>query len=259
MYHSIVVGQDNSEFSHQALVIAMWLAKATRARLHLRYLHSRKPSIRPKSSLEVMQSTMETRLQECLVEGIAGDCRVVEGWTTQAFVVESKWHDLVVVGRHGESAHERARGIGSLPNALLAASPVPVLVAADSPAIPDQLLVVFDNSVDACAALRIAASLAAEKNLRIHVVETKSAHKKHDHLSHARAYLEDWKTVRADFEVLTGQSSNEIVTYVQTHGIQLTFLPALDRSLFGHKLTTRIAEETNSSLIVPRGRVPEIY
>ena len=259
MYHSIFVGQDNSEFSHQALGLAIWLARATRARLHLLHLHSRKPRVRSKTSLDEIQSVMRARLEECRGEGIAGDCRVVKGWTTQALVSESKWHDLVVVGRHGESWGERARGIGSLPTTLLAASPVPVLVAADSPIVPDKLLVAFDDSPDACTALRIAASLAAERRLHVHVIETVAGHRRRDHLARARAYLEGWKEVAADFEVLTGKPSDEIVTYIEKHRIPLTFVPALDRSLFGHKLTTRIAVETGSSLIVPHGREPQIY
>lgn len=259
MYHSILVGQDNSEFSHQALRLAIWLARATRARLHLIHLHSRKPRILAKTSLEEMQAVMSARLEECTSEGIAGDCRVVNGWTTQALVRESKWHDLVVVGRHGESWRERAHGIGSLPTTLLAASPVPVLVAADPPIVPDQLLVAFDGSPDACTALRIAASLAAERRLRVHVIETVAGHRRRDHLARARAYLEDWKAIEADFELLTGKASDEIVRYIEKHRIPLTFLPALDRSLFGQKLTTRIAVETGSSLVVPRGRMPEIY
>ena len=259
MYHSILIGQDNSEFSHQALELAMWLARATHARLHLIHLHSRKPSIRPKTSLDEIQAVMATRLEECRREGIGGDCRVVEGWTTQALVSESKWHDLVVVGRHGESWRERARGIGSLPTTLLASSPVPVLVAADSPLVPDRLLVAFDGSPDACTALRIAASLAAERRLRLHIVETVTGHRRRDHLAHARAYLEGWREIQADFEALTGKPSDAILAYIEQHGIPLTFVPALDHTVLGRKLTTRIADETRSSLVVPRGRVPEIY
>ena len=259
MYHSILVGQDASEYSHQALGLAIWLAKATRARLHLIHLHSRKPRIRPKSSLTEMSSIMEARLEELRGDGIDGDCEVVEGWSTKALVNESKWHDLVVVGRHGVSSSARVRGIGSLPAALLAASPVPVLVAADTPVVPDRLLVAFDNSPDACMALRIAASLAAERQLRMHVIEAMAGHGRQDHLAHARAYLDGWKEVDADFEVLEGKSSDQIVSCIAKHGIQLTFLPALDRSILGHNLTARIAQETGSSLIVPRGQTPPVY
>ena len=259
MYHSILVGQDASAYSHQALGLAIWLAKATRARLHLIHLHSRKPRIRPKTSLDEMSSIMQARLQECRGQGIAGDCQVVEGWSTKALVSESKWHDLVVVGRHGVSSRERVQGMGSLPTALLAASPVPVLIAADTPVIPDSLLVAFDNSPDACMALRIASSLAAERGLRVHVIEALAGHGRQDHLAHARAYLEGWKEVDADFEVLEGKSSDQIVSCIVKHGIELTFVPALDRSVFGHNLTTRIAEETGSSLVVPRGQTPPVY
>ena len=228
MYHSISIGQDKSEFSHRALGLAIWLAGATRT-------PALTPSPLPRTSLDERQSIMRARLGECRGEGIAGDCRVVKGWTTQALVNESKWHDLVVVGRHGESSHERARRIGSLPTALLAASPVPVLVAADSPSVPDRVLVAFDDSPDTCMALRIAASLAAERRLRVHVIETLAGHRRRDHLARA-AYLEGWKRVEADFEVLAGKSSDEIVTYIEKHGIPLTFVPALDRSLFGQSL-----------------------
>ena len=259
MYHSVLVGQDASEYSHQALRLAIWLAKATRARVHLIHLHSRKPRIRPKTSLDEISSIMKARLEECQGEGVAGDCQLVEGWSTQALVNEAKWHDLVVVGRHGASSREQVRAMGSLPTALLAASPVPVLVAADTPVIPDRLLVAFDNSPDACMALRIAASLAAERRLRIYVIEAMAGHRRQDHLAHARAYLEGWKEVDADFEVLEGKSSDQIVSYIVKHGIELTFVPALDRSLFGHNVTTRIAEDTGSSLIVPRGQTPPVH
>ncbi len=259
MYHSILVGQDASAYSRQALGLAIWLAQATHARLHLIHLPSRKPRIRPKTSLDEMSSIMAARLEELRGEGINGDYQVVEGWSTKALVSESKWHDLVVVGRHGESSRERERGIGSLPTALLAASPVPVLVAADTPIIPDRLLVAFDNSPDACMALRIAASLAAERRLRMHVIEATAGHGRQDHLAHARTYLEDWKEVDADFEVLEGKSADQIVSCIVNHGIQLTFVPALDSSLFGHNVTTRIAQETGSSLIVPRGQMPPVH
>ena len=258
MYHSILVGQDASEHSQQALGLAIWLAKASHARLHLVHLHSRKPRIRPKTGLCEMRSIMEERIGECRREGVSSDCRVIEGWTTQAFATESKWHDLVIVGRHGESVRERVRGLGSLPNALLANSPVPVLVAADTPVVPDRLLVAFDDSPDACMALRIAASLAAERRLRLHVVEALTTHGGRDHLGRARDYLEGWQEVEAEFDALDGKASDEVVSYIQKHAIQLTFVPALDRSVFGHQLTARIAMQTSSSFVVPRGRMPPV-
>lgn len=259
MYHSILVGQDASEHSRRALELAVWLSISTRARLHLIHLHSRKPRIHATTSVDEMATIMRERLEDCWDRGIRGDWQVVEGWTTQALVSESKWHDLVVVGRHGASAHARPRGIGSLPNALLTASPVPVLVAADAPAVPDRLVVAFDNSVDACMALRIAASLAAERHLTVHVIEAKARRGRQDHLAHARAYLEGWPEVDAEFDTLVGRSSDQIVSYIETHGVRLSFVPALDRSIFGRKLTMRITQETDSSLIVPRGKSLPIY
>lgn len=258
MYHSILVGQDASEHSHQALGLAIWFAKASHASLHLVHLHSRKPQIRPRTSLNEMRSIMEERIGECRREGLTCDSRVIDGWTTQALARESKWHDLVIVGRHGESVHRRERGVDSLPNALLTNCPVPVLVAADTPIIPDRLLVAFDESPDACMALRLAASLAAERRLRLHVVEVRATQRGHDHLSRARSYLEGWAEVEAEFDVLDGKASDEIVSYIHENAIPLTFVPALDRSVFGHQLTGRIAMQTSSSFVVPRGRTQPV-
>lgn len=259
VYHSILVCQDASGHSRRAFELAVWLSTTTRARLHLIHLHSRKPHARGKTSKAEMASIMEKRVEELVGEGIDGDWQVVERWTVQALVSESKWHDLVVVGRQGESARQGKRSIGSLPDALLAASPVPVLIAADALAIPDRVVVAFDSSPDACMALRIAASLAAERKLKLHVIEATAGRRRQDHLVHARAYLEGWQEVDANFEVLEGKSSDQIVSYILNHDIHLTFAPAFDRSIFGHKLVTRIVQETESSLIVPRGQSLPIH
>jgi nucleotide-binding universal stress UspA family protein len=252
MYHSILVCQDASGYARRAFELAVWLAAATQAQLHLIHLHSRKPHVGGRTSASEMTSIMQERVEEMAGEGIRGDCQVVEGWTSQALVDESKWHDLVVVGRQGESAH--GRDIGSLPGLLLATSFVPVLIVDDTPTIPSRVLVAFDSTPDACMALRIATSLAAERNLDLRVVETRSGRRTKDHLAHAREYIAGWQGVEAEFEVLEGKASDRIVSYIQTHDIQLVFASALDRSMLGRKLTTRIIEETDASLIVPRGQ-----
>lgn len=259
MYHSILVCQDASTHARRAFELAVWLATATQAQLHLIHLHSRKPHSRGRTSGSEMASIMQLRVEELGREGIRGDSRVVEGWTSQALVDESKWHDLVVVGRQGESHHGRTSGMGSLPGLLLATSPVPVLIVNDTPAIPDRIAVAFDGTPDACMALRIATSLTAERELGLHVVETMSRRRTEDHLPGARAYIDGWPDVEAAFVTLEGKAPDQFVSYVQAHDIQLVFASALDRSFLGRKLTTRIIEETDASLIVPRGRPLPVY
>lgn len=259
VYRSILVGQDASEESLRALEMAIWLAGVTHAHLTLVHLHGRKLPLVSPAPLQAAEALLEERSTLCRNAGVACSGQMVEGWTTHALVAETKWHDLVVVGKHGASRSQRDRGLGSLPAALLAACPVPILIADDLGALPRSLLVAFDESPDACSALRTAASLAGEKQLRLHVVEVVSRRGQKDKLARAQAYLDDCPALEAEVERLVGRSGDVLLDYIRERDIQLTFVPALDRSLMGHKLTDRIANETTSSIVVPQGRTPPIY
>ncbi len=258
VYRSILVGQDASEESRRALEMAIWIAGVTRAHLTLIHLHGRKLPLVSPSPLQDAEALLEQRSGSCQNAGVACSRQVVEGWTNHALVAEAKWHDLVVVGKHGASRGQRDHGMGSLPTALLAACPIPILIADDVGALPCTLLVAFDESADACSALRIAASLAMEKELRLHVVEVVSKQARRDKLARAQAYLDDCPALEAKVERLVGRSGDVLLDYIREREVQLTFVPALDRSVLGHKLTDRIANETASSIVVPRGRMPPI-
>jgi hypothetical protein len=58
---------------------------------------------------------------------------------------------------------------------------------------------------------------------------------------------------------VSGRSCSNREQGVYRSIVQLTFVPALDRSVLGRKLTDRIANETASSIVVPQGRVLPIY
>lgn len=261
VYRSILVGQDESGESLRALEMAIWIAGGTQAHLTLIHLHGRKLPLVSPAPLQAAEELLQARSIFCREAGIACSQQIVEGWTTQALVAETKWHDLVVMGKHGvsRSRREHGLGLGSLPAALLAACPVPILIADDLGASPRTLLVAFDESPDACSALRIAASLAMEKALRLHVIEVVSKQGQKDKLTRVRAYLDNCRTLQADVERLVGRSGDVFLDYIREHDVGLTFVPALDRSLMGHKFTDRIVNETTSSIVVPQGRTPLIY
>jgi nucleotide-binding universal stress UspA family protein len=259
MYHSILVGQDASSDSREALELAIWIAGVTRAHLTLIHLHGRKlPSMQP-APIEDVEASLQQRLEICRRAAIQGSCRLVERGTARALLDESKWHDLVVVGKHGENRPRRKRGLGSLATELFGASPVPVLIADPAPVRPNQLLVAFDGTPDACAALRIAASLAQERGLKLHVVGVVGGRGGVDQLDRAREYLEDRSGLASEIEQLAGKPDAALVALIQERDIHLTFLPALDRSFFGHKLISRVALETASSIAVPKGQTPPVY
>jgi len=259
MYRSILVGQDGCDNSRTALNAAIWLAGVTRAHLRLIHLHGRKlPLVAPAPSEDVSALLAESE-KVCKQAGVACSTQLVSGWTTQALVNETKWHDLVVVGKHGVGWTEGHRGLGSVPTALLASSAVPVLVADAAADIPRQLLVVFDQSRDACAALRIAATMALERELELHVLEVVRRLGRRDQLDRAKEYLEDCQGLEVTVERAVGDAVEVVVGYIRDHNISLTYLPAMDRSLSGHKLSSQVATETSSSLVVPQGRIPPVY
>lgn len=265
MYHSILVGQDASESSRQALETAIWLAGATRARLTLIHLHGRKLPLAKPAPIADVREQLERGRARCDEAGVACRAKVVEGWTTQALVGEARWYDLVVVAKHGEGRRHREPGVGSVPRALLASSPVPVLLAAEvaPDATPDPdgsgLLVVFDESPDACRALRIGAALAAERGLRLHAVEARAADREPAALARVEEVLADVPGLQSDVQWLDGKTAPAVLDYVRAHRVRLTFLPALDRTVFGPHLAERVATETDSAVVVPQGRTPPIY
>jgi len=259
MYHSILVGQDASIDSREALELSIWIAGVTRAHLTLIHLHGRKaPSMQP-APIEDVEALLEQRLEICREAGIRGSRRLVERGTPRALLDESKWHDLVVVGKHGENRARRKRGLGSLATELLGASPVPVLIADPAPVRPGQLLVAFDGTPDGCAALRIAASLAQERELKLHVVGVAGGKGGGEQLDRAQEYLEDRPGLEVEIEQLEGKPEVGLIALIRERDIHLTFLPALDRSFFGHKLIGRVAMETASSIAVPKGQTPPVY
>lgn len=259
MYRSILVGQDASNESLRALEMAIWIAGATRAHLTLIHLHGRKLPLIAPEPLQDAETLLEQRAGLCEAAGVACSRQMVEGWTTQALVAETKWHDLVVVGKHGASRRQRAHKLGSLPTALVTSCPTPVLIADDQGELPTTLLVAFDESPDACSALRIAASLAMERELRLDVVEVVSKRGGSDELARAQAYLDDCPGLEARVERLVKRSSDVLLDYIREHEVQLTFVPATDWSMLSHNLTYRIANETASSIVVPQGRMRAIY
>jgi len=259
MYHSILVGQDASEQSRHALNLAVWVARATNAHLHLIHLHGRKlPGVSPQP-VEEMERLLDDRAATCADVGVMCSQRIVTGWATHALLAEARWHDLVVIGKHGASHGGNRDRLGSLTGALLGGSPVPVLIVDDAPAQPTSLLVAFDGSPDACKALRIAAGLALERGIRLHVVETVRSARRPDRLARAKEYLDDCPGLDTVLERIVGRPADTVAAYIDRHAIELTFLPALDRSLFGRRLTTHLATQTASSLLVPEGQWPPVY
>jgi nucleotide-binding universal stress UspA family protein len=258
MHRSILVNQDVSDESRQALDLAIWLADAANAHIHLAHYHPHKLPLLANESREQVDALLGERAAICDRAGVRASKLVIEGWTPQKLIVEARWHDLVVVAKHGDGDAGGTSKLAPIPEALLASSPVPVLVADARVGPPSRLLVIFDDSPDGCRAFRNACQLALERGLGLHIVDASGARKSGEHLERARRYLADCPDLEAEFQRLEGKPAESIVSHIRENEIQLTFLAALDHSFSGHKILNRIAAETSSSLIVPKGQVPVV-
>jgi nucleotide-binding universal stress UspA family protein len=262
VYHSILVGQDASQESQRALDLACWIAAATHARLTLTEAES--PALANRIGRhgghepepEISEFLIE-RARRCANKGVSCTARRTEPPTPKGLIHEARWYDLVVVGKPPDV---RRHGLGDTADALLSSSPVPVLIADSTPDPPSRLLIAFDDSPDACTALRSAAALAVERNLPLHVLDLIPSRKSHAN-SHERLRetIDQTPDLNASVETLPGKPAESLLNYIRERAIHLTFLPALDRSLFGHKVTKQLALESRSSLAVPRGQTPPVY
>jgi nucleotide-binding universal stress UspA family protein len=263
VYHSILVEQNASDASERILKIAMWLASATRAHLTLVHLEGKAALANTRKADAALSDVLDQRAQLCAEANLVCDHRTLKGWSTQTLIGEAKWYDLVVVGKQGAGrtlgAAASGNSLGAVSKSLLASCPVPLLIGDPSAISPSNLLVAFDDSPDACTALRIAAALALERELRLNVVEVTSQKKRNDHLERAQTYIDDCPGLEANLERLPGTPADSLLSFIRERDIHLTFLPALDRSLFGHKLTNVLALESASSISVPRGQSPAVY
>ncbi len=258
MHRSILVNQDASDESCQALELAIWLADTTDAHITLVHYHPNKLPLMNDESEQEIESMLRTRAALCSRAGVRNSRMVIEGWTVQKLISETRWHDLVVVAKHGDVDDSGRNKLAPIPEALLASSPVPVLVADADADLPSSLLVAFDDSPDGCRAFRNAVHLALERDLELHVVDASRPRRSAEHLERARRYIADCPKLAARFEHLEGKPAAAIVSHIREHRIQLTFLAALDHSFSGHKILNQIAAETSSSLIVPKGQAPVV-
>jgi nucleotide-binding universal stress UspA family protein len=143
MFRSILVAVDGSEAAAKALEEAIDVARAEGARLTLinvavPHVYSAGPYVVPPQTDEELERAAQKLLDraEALVpDGVPVSTVVRHGPVAEAILerAEAAQHDLIVMGSRGLGP-AGALLLGSVSRAVLAHSPVPVLVARAAPA-----------------------------------------------------------------------------------------------------------------------------
>jgi nucleotide-binding universal stress UspA family protein len=163
---------------------------------------------------------------------------------------------MLVVGKRGHRSASAHGHIGSHVESLIRALNRPVLIAQQSFAPPQQVMMAFDGSLTMRKGVHMVAASPLFKGLPCHLVMVGP------NTDAARAQLEDAATVlkNASFETLTaivsGEADVALTQYQQQHHVDLMIMGAYGHSRIRHLIlgstTTAMISKTTISLMVLR-------
>lgn len=182
---SILVATDGSEAAIAAEQFAIDLAGRLRARLGAltvvedRWRHAFRPidgeqPVPPASVIEAFLKARAERAARCFSDrarsaGLEASCDVAEGRADDCIVARAERVDLLVVGRDGQSREHRSDLVGPTTEAVLRKSRRPVVVVPQSAEHTRALVLAFDGSNGAQAAVRLAVDLSTRLGAPTHV------------------------------------------------------------------------------------------
>jgi nucleotide-binding universal stress UspA family protein len=175
MFTELLVPLDGTAEAAIAVRPALTLARATGARMRLVQVTERASGDRSADAAVAAELGLERIAAEVAADGVAVDTEVRRGDAAEQIVAEARraGADLVVMATHGRSGLGRAV-IGSVAEAVLAHSPVPVLLLRPGGHRMTHLrtlLVPLDGTPGGAHALGVALGLARATGARIVLLE----------------------------------------------------------------------------------------
>ena len=162
-------------------------------------------------------------------------------------------HDLLVLGKRGESADFARLHLGSTLERVLRASTRPVLVASRAHRPIGRVLLAFDGSVSSRKAIELAARSPLLNGLGCHVLMAASEDRAATaHMDWAHALL-DAAGVAHRSEIIPGNAEEVIGGYVERHGIDLLVLGA-----YGHSRIRELLLGSTTTALIRRCLVPAL-
>lgn len=179
----------------------------------------------------------------CEQHGVPCETVLHTGIVPRVIIEKSGLVDIIVMGRAGEHNEFLEGLIGSTTEAVVRRASVPVLVTGGDTPGAEHFVLAYDGSNHARKALKVGATLAAEKRRKMHllVVGEKSGQ---SWLREAQDYLQS-HGLDVDYSCLPGDPGEAIIRHAQEYDAGLIVMGA-----YGHsKLRELVLGSTTSHVI----------
>ncbi|MCL5736633.1 MAG: universal stress protein [Actinobacteria bacterium] len=278
MIKSLLVPVDSSKYARSALEHALDLAQTYEARitglyvLDIRFLEM-PPYLELSDTFEHIPSTIVPldmleryrekservldRFRERLEKaGLFAEGITEEGVPSQVIADVGKSHDLIVMGKRGEHAKWGRDLLGSTAESVVRRSGTPVLLAETAPHRIETMFVMFDGSVPATRALKLAADLAVHLSAKLKVFTADDDPERGENIRReASSYLRGLE-VRATYELQTGSASKAAIALLQEHPADLVVAGMRGHSALHDLILGSTAEHVMRSVPLPVLLVP---
>ena len=248
MIKTVLLGLDGSEHSGVAERYALWLAERLDALvvgLHVvdivsiegSFLHDVSGSLGFEPYLDfstkmrealhqrgkVLLEEVETRAREA---GVRSDAVLAMGIVGNEIAERGRTSDLVVIGHRGVNERFTTGLLGGTTESVTRKCTTPVLVTPPTFREPASVLLAFDGSERAAAAMHAAAEWCVSLGLPLTVVSIADDEEQAERtIAAARGYFDGYD-LEVQFEVRTGPAPEGIVDTIETGAFDLLFIGA---------------------------------
>jgi nucleotide-binding universal stress UspA family protein len=252
MIKSILVALDGSEHADAALGHALWLAERLRATvmgLHVvdivsiegSFLHDISGSLgfepyfdfsaKMREALrERGRVLLDTFSQRCVEHGVPSETVLATGIVANEVCDQARMADLVVMGHRGVNEQFSSGLLGSTTESVTRKSPKPVFVSPMHFQPLTWLLLAYDGSPRASAAMHAAAEVTSALALPLTVLHvTREGSGGAKVLDEARRYLHSYE-LDVTYELATGYPNEKIIDCIGERGHGLLFIGAYGHS-----------------------------
>ena len=254
MIKNILIPQDGSGYSSEALLYGLWLAKKFKAGLKGLYVVdiialegpflrdiSGSTGVEPYLNFSAkMREVLEAKGAEilasfkdvCAQEGVDCAAETACGIIANVICEKARTADLVVMGRHGVNEAYEHGLLGSITEAVVRKSQRPVLVTPKAFKEPVKPLLAYDGSPGAAKAMHSAAEFVKELGLPLTVISVSTPGSGADLIHDAKNYLKPY-ALNVHYEQIpapAGEAPAAIDKYYKDNGYDLLFMGATHHS-----------------------------
>lgn len=187
--------------------------------------------------------------EECRRRGVPAETELAEGVVSRVICRASRAHDLICLGRHGEHAAFRGLLMGSTVEEVVRGSSRPVLVSGDQTRSPGRLLLPYDGSQTAGAALALAVDMASHLDASLAVLAVAAEPEEgHSLLDEAGKFTAS-RGVQVSFRHMAGDPVEAIVSAAADADL-------IVMGAYGHSRLRELFLGSTTAGVLARAKVP---